>query len=64
MSKKTTKTDTRLPPVASEYDLVQEFHARAKEFHRLYMSTPEKAKETLHRIGILTKSGNLAKPYR
>lgn len=64
MSKKTSPPSPRVSPASSDREMVQEFQARAKEYQRLYMSTPEEARQTLHRIGILTKSGNLAKPYR
>ena len=62
-----SKDSAKGPDVApnlSEYELVEEFRRRAEEYNRLHMSTPEKAKATLQRTGILTKSGKLAKPYR
>lgn len=49
---------------ATESDPVEEFRRRAEAYNRLYMATPEQARETLHRIGILTKSGKVAKNYK
>lgn len=48
----------------AESDPVEQFRRRAEVYNRLYMSTPEQARDTLYRIGILTKTGKVAKNYR
>lgn len=59
-SKKAAKSTASPAPVSD----ASKVESRAAEFRRLYMSTPEKAKKTLQEVGILNRSGKLAKEYR
>lgn len=41
-----------------------DLHKRMQALRAALANDPEQAKELLQRAGILTKSGNVAKPYR
>lgn len=58
----TKRKEAPAPPVGSPED-VELFKKASKEWLKENASTPEKARETLIRLGIYTKSGKLHKNY-